>query len=262
METPVGQEIYRDGELIATPSDDQTSYTDDGLSPNKRYVYRLALDLGDGSPEIDEASAATLAYPPRVAGPMGLSERGFSLAIVDEMNPPETDYRVSVRRREEPDARSIRSEWDTSRCRTFDGLNPDTEYRFAVVARNLDGVETAPTRWVYNEIQEKPAFWRTQMRTGANDQWSADRINSAVDVYGLTERARMWMLSDIPLDLVRAGDSASPETIMHRTMDGFFENWTGFQEPCDSMNIYTFKRDVAQFMLDFRRYERSGEVNP
>ena len=262
-DVPVGQAIYRDGELIANPPDDATSYADAGLSPNRRYEYRLELDMGDGAVEIADASAATLAYPPQVAGPMGLSERGFSLAIIDELNPPETDYRVSVRRREAPPTRFIRSDWGTSRCRTFDDLAPGAEYRFEVVARNLDGLETAPTGWAYNSEQEKPELWRTRYNPGgADDQRGVDALNAVVDIYGLTDAAREWLLSDRSPISVDAGVSGSPENLILWTMDGFFKHWTDFPESCGDMNIYTYQRDVAEFMLEFRRYERSRELNP
>ena len=277
VDAPVSQEIYRDGELIATPSNDQTSYADDGLSPNRRYAYRLELDLDGGSSESAEESAATLANPPRVAGPVNVNERGFSLAILDDGNPPETDYLVSVRRREDPASRSIRSEWDASRCRTFDSLVSDTRYVFEVVARNLDGIETTPTRWHYTEDQEKPRIWRTQPQTGPKDQWAVDRINDAADIYGLTERARTWMLSDIRVvalrnepghagfrapGLVTVGQFASPGTLMHEMMHGFWEHWPDYSDQCDVMNIYTFSRDVALFMLNFRERDESGQSNP
>ena len=45
-------------------------------------------------------------------------------------------------------------------------------------------------------------------------------------------------------------------------MHGFTEHWDGFPEPCDVMNIYTFKSDVARFMLDFRRYDQAEQTNP
>lgn len=273
----MGQKIYRDGELIATPPKDQNSYTDDGLNPNRRYEYRLELELGDGSTEVEEAAAATLAYAPWMAGPMKANERGFSLAIVDEKNPPDTVYQVSVRRRGEPANRSVRSGWDSARCRTFDGLAAGGRYVFEAVARNIDGVETEATRWVYSESQEKPRIWQTQTQTGPAGQWTVDRINDAADIYGLTERARAWMLSDIRVESLRnepghagyrapghvaVGAFAPPGTLMHEMMHGFWEHWPDFPEPCGEMNIYTFRRDIARFMLDFRQYDESEQSNP
>ena len=277
-EAPAGLELYRDGELIATPSNDATSYTwTKGLSPNRRYGYRLEVGLGDGSMEVEEASAATLAYAPWMAGPMNANEGGFSLAIVDEKNPPETVYQVSVKRRGEPVNRSVRSGWDASRCRTFDGLVAGGRYEFEAVARNLDGVETEPTRWVYSEGQEKPRIWHMQTRTGLDGQWGVDRLNNASDIYGLTERAREWMLSDIKVeflrsepghggyygpDLVRMGAFVPPPTIMHEMLHAFWEHWDGFPEPCGELNIYTFRRDTARFHAGLQRVRRVGARKP
>ena len=208
---------------------------------------------------------------------MNANEGGFSLAIVDEKNPPETVYQVSVKRRGEPVNRSVRSGWDASRCRTFDGLVAGGRYEFEAVARNLDGVETEPTRWVYSEGQEKPRIWHMQTRTGLDGQWGVDRLNNAADIYGLTERAREWMLSDIKVeflrsepghggyygpDLVRMGAFVPPPTIMHEMLHAFWEHWDGFPEPCGELNIYTFRRDTARFMLDFREYDELGQENP
>ena len=263
--------------MIATPSNDATSYTDEGLSPNRHYGYRLEVGLGDGSMEVEEASAATLAYAPLMAGPMNANEGGFSLAIVDEKNPPETVYQVSVKRRGEPVNRSVRSDWDSSRCKTFNGLVAGGRYEFEAVARNLDGVATEATRWVYGEGQEKPRIWNMQTRTGTDDQWGVDRLDDASDIYGLTERARAWMASDIMVefirsepghagyygpDLVRVGAFVPPSTIMHEMMHAFWEHWDGFPQPCGELNIYTFRRDVARFMFDFREYDESGRENP
>ena len=49
---------------------------------------------------------------------------------------------------------------------------------------------------------------------------------------------------------------------MHEMMHGFWEHWTGFPEPCDSMNLYTFRRDIARFMMDFRQHDESKCPNP
>ena len=55
---------------------------------------------------------------------------------------------------------------------------------------------------------------------------------------------------------------SGPGTLMHESMHGFWGTWDGWQETCDRMNFYTFKRDQAQFILDFREYDRSGQPNP
>ena len=144
--SPVRQELYRDGELIATPARDQSSYEDGDLSPNRRYEYRIVLRLGGESIEMDEAAAATLVHSPKVAGPFNAHETGFSLAIVDDFNPPETTYKVTVWNAEWHLNAKHFSNWSTSRCRRFEDLPTGLPFEFEVVARNLDGVRTPPVR--------------------------------------------------------------------------------------------------------------------
>ena len=199
LNTPVRQELYRDDKLTATPALGQTSYVDTGLSSNTRYGYRVAIELEDGSFETAEASIVTLAHPPMMAGPMNVEEDGFTLAIVDDLNPPETTYRVTVLGGTEV----VHSDWDTAKCRAFSGLRYDTWYEFKVVAKNLDGTETEPVRWMYNEGPDKPEDWRTQGRTGNGEPWVIDRINDLAFLFGLTERARLWMLEDIRVETLR-----------------------------------------------------------
>ncbi len=269
MNTPVRQELYRDDKLTATPALGQTSYVDTGLSSNTRYGYRVAIELEDGSFETAEASIVTLAHPPMMAGPMNVEEDGFTLAIVDDLNPPETTYRVTVVGGTEV----VHSDWDTAKCRAFSGLRYDTWYEFKVVAKNLDGTETEPVRWMYNEGPDKPEDWRTQGRTGNGEPWVIDRINDLAFLFGLTERARLWMLEDIRVETLRnepgyagyiAPDIVSIGRIgnLNALMHGFMEHWDGFPETCDEMNIFTFKRDVAHFMLKFRKYDASSQSNP
>lgn len=45
-------------------------------------------------------------------------------------------------------------------------------------------------------------------------------------------------------------------------MHAFWEYWDGFPRPCDEMNIYTFRRDLAQFILKFQFYDRMLRSNP
>ena len=199
LTAPVRQELHRDDNLMATPPLGQTSYADTDLSPNRRYEYRLVIELEDGSVESADVLIVTRAHPPMMAGPINVVEDGFMLAVVDELNPPETTYRVTV----SDGIEMIHSDWDTLRCKTFEGLRYNTVYTFEVVARNLDGIETEPVRWMYNEGPDKPQDWSTQGRTGNDDPWVIDRINDAASLYGLTESARLWMLEDIHVEAFR-----------------------------------------------------------
>ena len=270
LNAPVRQKLHRYDNLMATPPLGQTSYADTDLSPNRRYEYRLVIELEDGSVESADVLIVTLAHPPMMAGPINVVEDGFILAVVDELNPPETTYRVTV----SDGIEMIHSDWDTLRCKTFEGLRYNTVYTFEVVARNLDGIETEPVRWMYNEGPDKPQDWSTQGRTGNDDPWVIDRINDAASLYGLTESARLWMLEDIHVeafrnepayagyrapDVVIIGRIGDLNLLMHEVMHGFTEHWDGFPETCAVMNIFTFKRDVAHFMLEFRKYDASTQ---
>lgn len=119
------------------------------------------------------------------------------------------------------------SDWDVSRCRTFEELRP-TRGRSVVVdvaARNLEGVEAVvepPDRSNIRELiliaVQRPSrslpsdVYRTsitpdvvllQGRAGNDDPWTINRIANASDFYNLTERASSWMLEDIPVRVWR-----------------------------------------------------------
>ena len=267
------QEIFRDGESIATPQQGRTWYAESGLDPNTRYEYRVEFQLSDGSTVMSEAvNIATLAQAPLIT-PMNVTETAITVAIVDTMNPEETTYRVTLSDGEG----SVISDWGSSRCRTIENLQTGVGYEFEVVARNLDGFDTVPVNSIYYGGPDKADYWSTQLSTGVEDAWSVARIDHVASLYGLNARARQWMTSDIRFewkrnepgyagyispDLVGIGSDAVPAGLMHEFMHGYFEHWNGFSEECDVMNLYTFRRDFAQFMLGFREYDQSEEPNP
>ena len=323
--------IYRNGALIASLPTGSCSYTDEGLDPNVRYEYRIEFHLADGPVEADSAAIATLTYPPTTYLPRNVTESGFELAIVDNLNPSTTEYRVefpatpsatatpppgppvigiraaehsqnvsprnsdatlpypiTLRAQTYEDAQVVKSsnsdlpnqilsDWSASRCRTFDDLQ-DSPGDLEVISRNMDGIETKGQ----SRFQDVRQFF-LQERTGNDDPWVRNRIADASTLYGLTERAGRWMLSDIPVLGYRnepgyagydgvpsyndhygvgIGYPVGPGTLMHEMMHGFWEHWDGFPQPCDAMNLYAFRRDVARFMLDFRKYDQDGQQNP
>ena len=274
LDGPLHQALFRDGEVIATPPLGQRSFIEDGLSPNGRYEYQLSIWFKDRI-ETASASTVTLAHRPVVAGPMHVNEQGLTLALVDEANPQETKYRVTLSRGGDTVATT---DWDTSRCRTFEGLQSGEAYGFEVVARNLDGVETEPVVWLNSQMPQAPEVVFTQGRTGTDDPWILGRLEALADIYEVTDRARVWMLSDVNIQTHKEGNNlswyhagygikynhfvSSLASLMHELTHGFWDNWDGWPEPCDVMNVYTFRRDVARFMLDFREYEESGGENP
>ena len=259
--------IYRNGAPVATPPLDQSYYTDSGLSPNARYEYRMEVNLVDGSARTAGSSAATLAHPPSMVEVMDVNESGFKLVIADDSNPPGTEYRGVLR------GYKVVSDWSVSKCVTFAGLQSDARYSSEAVARNMDGVETEPGGWIYDDYDS----WPVQTQPGNDDPWAIYKINEAAALYGLTEAGRQWMLSDIrvkyyrnepgyagysPRKAVAGVGNALPGSVMHEIMHGYTHHWTGFPLPCDVMNAHTFKRDVARFLLDFRDNDQSGQPNP
>ncbi len=266
--------IYRNGAPVATPTLDLFHYTDSGLIPNVRYEYRIGAILADDSVEVlDEYSAATMALPPGMVEVVDVNESGFTLVIADNPNPPGTEYRGVLTESITSREYKAVSDWSVSKCVIFEGLEPDVGYYPRAVARNLDGIESEPGSWIYDDYDN----WPVQTQPGSDDPWAIYKINEAADLYGLTEAGRQWMLSDIrvkyyrnepgyagysPREAVAGVGNARPGSVAHEIMHGYTHHWTGFPLPCDVMNAHTFKRDVARFILDFRNYDLTGQPNP
>ena len=271
-----GLSLYRDGDLIATPSTETQSIEDAELDPNTRYVYKLVASRQNDSEVADEKALATLAHPPRISGQMATHWTGFQQPIIDDLNPDYTEYRVVLTRRGSftPVMDVADTDWSTNRCRKIDGLEPEQFYEISVTARNLDGIETEPANQLAEELGRDSYYPHTRTFTrqypSNETSWAKDRVRDVVRIYGLTEAAEEWMNSDIYIEWVRgepgyggylwgrAGIGHSyPGTLMHEAMHAFWQFWDGFPEPCDRMNFYTFRRDVAQFALDVRAYYHS-----
>ena len=225
-----------------------------------------------GPPIIDcrRANVGQRSSPPVLVGPMYARDGGFTLALVDELSPSGTVYRVAVFDGETGD--KTVSDWGDSRCRKFEGFRQSRWHRFEVVAKNSSGLETEPViHWMYYPGPD------TENRTPADDPWLVDRIDDVVTIYNLTDQART-MLSNIPVRVYRnepgyagywgpnrgigVGHASHPWTYLHEFMHGFWDHWDGFPLPCDKMNIYTFRRDLAQFILKFMAYDRTKQPNP
>ena len=205
---------------------------------------------------------------------MATHSTGLQQPIVDERNPDHTEYRITLAHR---DGDVVVSDWSTSKCRTFDGLKPGSLYRFTVVARNLDGIETPPANQRAGERGRDffPREVYTWAYSGTEDPWVKERIDDAALIFGLTDDAVEWMNNNIFIRWARGNPGWAGHlhgrvtlghsylaTLMHETMHAFWQLWDRFPEPCDQMNFYTFRRDVAQFALDFRDYELSQAENP
>ena len=224
---------------------------------------RALIDCGD-------MEFGLVPHPPVVVGPMYAKEDGFTLALVDERNPDGIVYRITALDEEMGD--TIISDWSVSRCRRFEGLRQFAWHRFEVEARNSIGVEAEPVvRWMYYPGPN------TMNSTPADDPWLADRIDDVVTIYNLTEQART-MMSNVPVAVHRnepgfagyggpnygllLGHASHPWTLSHEMMHAFWEHWDRFPLPCDEMNIYTFRRDLAEFILKFRFYDRTHHPHP
>lgn len=272
-------ELFRDGERIARNSAGATSYSDSGLNANTRYTYEaVAAQAGLSA----EATAATLAYPPQGGHTRSVHWTGFEFYIVDERNPAGTEYRVTLR----GPATDV-SDWSTDKCLVYDSL-PRIQgyqpYSYTITARNLDGIETRAANRRVGEAGQGPEWIVTRGYATNTDPWVAARVEDLQAVYGLTDAAVDWLTNGLrierPLEsrggqtylgpgyagfiggaLVGIG-GPGPFALMHEAMHAFWESWNGWPEPCDQMNFYTFKRDQAQFLLDFRDYDRVGGTNP
>lgn len=235
--------------------------------------------------EPDEEGPAPPPLPPQGAGSRNVGWTGFEFYIVDERNPSSTEYRVALASSESED--DIVSDWSRSKCRVFDSLPyASGSYSYSVVARNRDGVESAAADRRAGEGATRPERVTTRTAQTNNDAWVTARVNDIQTIYGLTPAAVNWLNNGVRIERKRAsrgGDTylepgyagfvagayigigqANPDSLMHESMHAFWESWNGFPESCGQMNFYTFKRDQAQFILDFREYDRSlGEArNP
>ena len=247
-------------------------YVDAGLDPNTRYEYRIEVGRRDAPDALDHSAVATLAYPPRFTDKRNSHPTGFQVPIVDELNPRHTEYSVTVSR---GGSNPVVSDWSSGKCRTFDGLRPHTGYDISVAARNLDGIEAQATHLAdWGEIPR--LVYYTKSSEASDDPWVEARVGDVSQIYGLTEAAAEWINDDIHIVWMRGepgwfgyfsvGRIGVGEThmwgLMHEVMHAFWHHWNRFPEPCDQMNVYTFRSDAVQFVLDFRERDRSEAPNP
>ena len=254
---------------------------DTELSPNTRYAYRLVASRPTDAEVADQKAVATLAYPPRISRQMATHWTGFQQPIIDGLNPDYTEYRVVLTKDGEitPVTGVADSDWGTSRCRKLDGLEPRQHYTISVTARNLDGVETEPADHFAEDLggDFRPGlqYVNTRQFAASEDPWVRDRVRDVVRIYGLTEAAHEWMNRDITIERVPgepgyAGASWGRArvghtylgAILHEVMHVFWHFWDGFPEPCDEMNLYTFRQDVAQFPIYVRNWYHSDFSEP
>ena len=243
-------------------------------SERERRLYAPSEESDDGS----DAGPAPRAFPPQGGGSRSVGWRGFEFYIVDERNPASVEYQVTLT--PVGGGQPVVSGWSRSKCRVFDGLPRGAgAYYYSVVARNRDGVETAAADRRAGEGARNPETVTTRTAETNNDPWITARVNDLQAIYGLTSAAVNWLNNGVRIERKRATRNGqmylepgfagfvgggyigigqfAPEAFIHESMHAFWESWDGFPESCAEMNFYTFKRDQAQFILDFREYDRT-----
>ena len=66
-------DLYRDGELVATLSSEQSTHVEKELSPNKRYAYRATFRLGRWLAERGRGGGGNPSVPSKTRGANGLN---------------------------------------------------------------------------------------------------------------------------------------------------------------------------------------------
>ena len=253
----------------------QSAEDDDAQEMPPIPIYDKCVEvwpIEGGPPLIDcqQTKVEAISHTPALVGPMYAKDGEFTLALVDELSPYGTEYRITASDGDRG-GKTV-SNWSASRCRRFEGLRQYAWHRFEVVARNLNGLETEPLiRWMY--YPGAPP----ETQTPPDDPWLASRIEDVVTMYNLTAQAREMIL-EIPMVVhrnepgsagywgpnrgVTIGHVSHPWTFLHEFMHAFWEHWDGFPLPCDQMNVYTFRRDLAEFILMFRVFDRTQDINP
>ena len=129
--------------LTADTGSAASSYTDDSVTAETTYVYAIrARNAGGLSPQSDAVPAITTAAPP--AKPIGLltgaSYNNILLLWTDPENSSITGYQVL--RGDDADSLTVLVEHtvSTSASYTDDTVEPETEYFYAIRARNAQGL--------------------------------------------------------------------------------------------------------------------------
>ena len=238
-------------------------------------------------PQDPEDRPASRAFPPQGGGSRNVGWRGFEFYIVDERNPAGAGVEYQVALTPIGGGAPVVSAWSGSKCRVFDSLPRGSgAYYYSIVARNRDGVVTAAADRRAGEGARNPETVTTRTAEMNNDAWVTARVNDLQAIYGLTPAAVNWLNNGLRIERKRASRDGqtylepgfagfiagayvgigqfAPDAFIHESMHALWESWNGFSGACDRMNFYTFKRDQAQFILDFREYDRTlGEArNP
>jgi len=130
---------------------DNAFWTNDGLLPNTRYVFRAQARNGDGdlTPLSREAQVYTLAIVPTAATFANVTTNQISVFWASNGNPSGTQYWC------QNTVSNANSGWTTSMQWLDTSISPNVKYTYRVKARNGDGVETvfSATASVYSAIE-------------------------------------------------------------------------------------------------------------
>lgn len=118
---------------------DNAFWTNDGLLPNTRYVFRAQARNGDGdlTPFSREANVYTLAIAPTPATFANVTTNQIYVCWSSDGNPAGTQYWC------QNTVSNANSGWTTSMQWLDTSVSPNVKYTYLVKARNGDGVETA-----------------------------------------------------------------------------------------------------------------------
>ena len=204
---------------------------------------------------------------PRIVVPVSATQAGFDLALTGGGSSASVPFQVSLIDLETEDVRV--SEWGTERCRTFSYARPGTHHR--ILVERVTRFTNTPVELTLYVPPPTP-----QDRTEVDNPWLVGRLADTVDLYSLTDAAHASMLS-IPWEFIRAepghagyyglnkgikiGWISHPWTVLHEYIHAFWQYWGGFPAPCDELNLWTFRRDLANFMLEFKQHDDDGTPN-
>jgi hypothetical protein len=142
---------------VATTQDDVTAYTDEGLSPEATYFYRVLVLLEDGAaaPPSDVVSATTPVDPPSATVLEVTSRSDTSIDLAWDDVADESSYRIERSDDGETGWIQIGTTGQDVTTYTDEGLESETTYYYRVVATN-EGGSSEPSNVVVETTKNGP----------------------------------------------------------------------------------------------------------
>ncbi|UXX79307.1 fibronectin type III domain-containing protein [Reichenbachiella carrageenanivorans] len=162
-----------DFEVVATTNANAVSYADAGLVPLTAYTYRIyAVNKGGNSGYTAEKSATTLDPPPAPDAPTGLAAVAVSSDRINlswsDNSDNETLFKIERKSGGEQFA-EIASVGENVTTYANEGLNPQTEYTYRVLAYNVGGVSGYTSEESETTLEAEPCNSSTIVRNGEFD---------------------------------------------------------------------------------------------